>query len=356
MPPVSVMIKPASSACNLACEYCFYHSLADARERGFRGIMTEETFSVIAQKALEHADGADVFLSFQGGEPLLAGKKFFVSAFESIEKFNKKHSRVFIGVQTNGTLIDGEWCDIFAAERVLVGLSLDGDEKANKFRVFQGGQPTFDKISAAAEMLSARGAEFNILTVVTAPVAERIEEIYSFFKKRGFRYLQYIPCLKPIGGGEEEYFLDGEAYGDFLIKAFNLYARDYFADDYVSVRIFDNFVRLAGGRRAEQCGMNGHCTHQFVVESDGEVYPCDFFCADGYSLGNILTSDFRELERSKRAEAFIKESLVKKNECKECAYYALCAGGCKRERMSLDVCAAYKKFLSYALPVLRRMG
>ena len=356
MPPISVMLKPSSSACNLACEYCFYHSLAESRMQGFRGMMSVETFNTVARKAFEYADGADVFLSFQGGEPLLVGKDFFINAFKAIKEYNVKRSKVFVGIQTNGTRIDEEWGNIFAANGVLVGLSLDGDAIANRYRTYPDGNESFEKVLEATRILRRCNAEFNILTVVTKAVAERIEDIYAFFKKYNFRHLQYIPCLRPLNGGGDEYCMNGKEYGEFLIRAFNLYARDYFIGDYVSVRIFDNFVRLANGLKAEQCGMNGHCTHQFVIESDGEVYPCDFFCADGYSIGNINKDDFRSMERCVLAENFIKESLIKSDMCKTCNVYSLCAFGCKRERASFDVCAANKKFLSYALPILRRMG
>lgn len=355
MPPVSVMIKPASSACNLACRYCFYHSLAEKRESGCRGVMKTELFSEIMKKAFSFADGEAVTLSFQGGEPLLAGKEFFIKAFAEIERLNVKKSPVYIGVQTNGTLIDEEWCNIFASYGVLVGLSLDGDDYVDGLRIYPDGKESFSEALRGYEKLKRRGADINVLVVVTKQVAENIERIYDFFKEKGVKYLQYIPCLRPFDGEDYGLCLDGEEYGEFLIKAFNLYAKDYFGGRYVSVRIFDNFVSLAHGRRAEQCGMNGHCTHQYVIESDGEVYPCDFYCADEYSLGNIKANDFSEFEKKNTAVEFIKESLVKDEKCRRCNLYALCAGGCKRERLSFDLCVAYKKFLPYAVPILRRM-
>ena len=356
MPSVSVMIKPASSACNLACRYCFYHSLAENRTVNCRGVMKTELFSEIMKKAFAFADGEAVFLSFQGGEPLLAGKEFFIKAFAEIEKLNLKKSPVYIGVQTNGTLIDEEWSNIFASNGVLVGLSLDGDDYVDGLRTYPDGKESFPEALRGYEILKRRGADINVLVVVTKRVAENVERIYEFFKKEKVKYLQYIPCLRPFDGDDYGLCLDGEEYGEFLIKAFNLYAKDYFSGRYVSVRLFDNFVALAHGRRAEQCGMNGHCTHQYVIESDGEVYPCDFYCTDAYSLGNINFCDFSELEKETAAVEFIKESLVEDEKCRRCNLYAMCAGGCKRERLSFNLCAAYKKFLPYAIPILRRIN
>lgn len=374
MPPISIMLKPASSNCNLRCKYCFYHSLSEQRELPSRGFMSTDTLRDVLQKAFAFADGELIMLSFQGGEPLLAGKDFFRSFAEMLPELNVKNSPVHVGVQTNGTLIDEEWCGIFSKNRYLVGLSLDGDAAANALRVDADGEETFDKVFAAAKLLKDKKINFNILSVLTKPVAENIARIYAFFRKNGFKHLQFIPCLKPLNGAadtpeafyyngdeaeseaEEDYFLTSADYEEFLKKAFSLYTRDYIDGKYVSIRTFDNFVRLAHSQRAEQCGMNGYCTHQYVIEADGEVYPCDFYCLDEYALGNIRDTDFAALEKHPKAVKFIKESLGIQEKCKECTYYRLCRGGCKRERIDLDKCKAYKNFFPYALPHLKRMS
>ena len=375
MPPVSLMIKPASSNCNLRCKYCFYHDLASCREMPSHGMMTLTTLEDILKKAFEFADGSMVMISFQGGEPLLAGKDFFRGFAAMLPRLNTKRSAVHVGVQTNGTLIDEEWCDIFLKNRYLVGLSLDGDAVTNILRIDAKGDDTFNRVYSAAKMLQAKKVDFNILTVITKPVVDNISRVYSFFRKNKFKHLQFIPCLKPLGmpkadtpesfyenGDEaenmmnaEDFHINADDYEIFLKKAFSLYTRDYIDGRYTSIRLFDNFVRLAHSQRAEQCGMNGHCTHQYVIEADGEVYPCDFYCTDEYSLGNILDTDFAKLERSPKAIKFIEESLGIEEKCKECNYYRLCKNGCKRERIDLDKCTAYKNFFPYALPHLKRM-
>lgn len=369
------MIKPASSNCNLRCKYCFYHDLASCREMPSHGMMTLTTLEDILKKAFEFADGSMVMISFQGGEPLLAGKDFFRGFASMLPRLNTKRSAVHVGVQTNGTLIDEEWCDIFLKNRYLVGLSLDGDAVTNVLRIDAKGEDTFDRVYSAAKMLQAKKVDFNILTVITKPVVDNISRVYSFFRKNKFKHLQFIPCLKPLGmpkadtpesfyenGDEaenmmnaEDFHINADDYEIFLKKAFSLYTRDYIDGRYTSIRLFDNFVRLAHSQRAEQCGMNGHCTHQYVIEADGEVYPCDFYCTDEYSLGNILDTDFAKLERSPKAIKFIEESLGIEEKCKECNYYRLCKNGCKRERIDLDKCTAYKNFFPYALPHLKRM-
>lgn len=356
MPPLSLMIKPASSLCNLSCEYCFYRDVSEHREHLGFGKMTTETAEILIRKALEFANGEPAAFAFQGGEPTLAGLPYFRFFVDTVNRLNNKNSRVFYSIQTNGTLIDAEWASFFAENGFLVGLSLDGDFEGNKFRKKPSGQNSFYKILPAAEILKKHHAEFNILTVLTGYCAENGERIYRFFRSKGFRYLQFIPCLRPFGSDEQsELYMTSDQYADFLIKVFNLYVKDYVRHQYISVRQFDNWVRLYLRQPTEQCGICGHCSHQFVSEANGNIYPCDFYCTDEYLLGNVHDDmDFMTMANSETAKNFIRESLKVPEKCKQCNVYGLCrAGGCKRTQLSEDYCKAYKRFFTSCLPLFR---
>lgn len=355
MPCLSLMIKPASSLCNLSCEYCFYRDVSEHREHLGFGIMQENTAEALIQKALLFADGNPASFAFQGGEPTLAGLDYFKFFVQAVQRLNKKNSRIFYSIQTNGTKIDDAWAQFFAEHHFLVGLSLDGDLKGNKFRKKTSGENAFYQILSAAAFFEKHHVDFNILTVLTGYCAENGERIYRYFRAKGFRYLQFIPCLRPFDTNEQsELYMTPEQYADFLIRVFNLYVKDYVRGQYVSIREFDNWVRLFLGQQTEQCGILGYCAHQFVAESNGNIYPCDFYCTDDYLLGNIADSDFTAMANSETAVSFIRESLSVPERCQSCKVYPLCrAGGCKRTRQSADYCAAYKKFFSSCLPLFR---
>lgn len=355
MTNISVMLKPVSGECNLSCGYCFYHDVAKNRTKYSHGIMTYETAESAISKALTFADGDRVYLTFQGGEPLLRGKDFYRHIGETVKKFNNKKSEVIICLQTNGTLIDEEWCKIFSETGALLGVSLDGARRDNAFRITKEGGATFKSVLKNLRLLERNRVPFNILTVVTKYTAENIGAIYSFFTENGFKNLQFNACLSPFRG-ENEYGMDGGLYGRFLYELFSLYYRDYKNGNYVSVRTMDNFVKLAAGKTAEQCGMNGHCTHQFVIESDGKVYPCDFYCMDEFEIGNINNEDFERMAATAVSINFIKESLVLDEKCKECNYFMLCRGGCKRERDCVPFCEAYRYFFPKAITRLREIA
>lgn len=352
MPPISIMLKPSSAICNMQCTYCFYHSLANQRESFSYGYMNTKTLEHAIKKAFEYAEGERVYISFQGGEPLLSGIDFFQTAVEMIIKYNVLGSEVETVIQTNGLLIDEIWSQFFKTNNILIGLSLDGSEHNNSERIDIKGNPTFKKAFKAAKLLQKYDVSFNILTVVTPEVAKNIRTIYNFFTDNGFKFLQFIPCLKPLGDVKNANCLSDKEYGDFLISLFALYLADIQKGQYTSVRQMDNFVLLVQRLPANQCGMNGHCTHQYVIEGDGTVFPCDFYCIDQYKMGNIRDSNFNQLSKSTIALDFVNESLLLKEECKNCAFYTLCRGGCKRESLDVEKCNAYKRFFSIALPHL----
>lgn len=355
MPPLSIMIKPASSLCNLSCEYCFYRDVSEHREHLGYGIMDRETAKTLIQKALAFADSQPVAFAFQGGEPTMAGLDYFRYFTDTVRAENKKNSPVYYSIQTNGMLIDDKWARFLTKNHFLVGLSLDGDRERNKFRKKPNGTNAFYRTLSAAECFERNGTQFNILTVLTGYCAENAVDIYKYFRSKGFRYLQFIPCLRPFDSAEEsELYMTNEQYADFLIKVFNLYVKDYVRHRYISIRQFDNWVRMYLGQPSEQCGMNGFCSHQFVSESNGNIYPCDFYCTDEYLLGNIKEKSFKELAFCDTAKKFITESAVIPEKCKNCKFYGICrAGGCKRTRQSADYCEAYKKFFSACLPLFR---
>ncbi len=355
MPPLSIMIKPASALCNMRCKYCFYHDVTDHRDVKSFGKMSEETAAELIKKALDFADGESIAFAFQGGEPTIRGLEFFRVFCDTVDKLNTKSSVIYYGLQTNGTLIDEEWCSFFKARKFLIGLSLDGDFENNSFRIDQNRQNAFYKIIKTAELFKKTGVDFNILTVLTGRCADNIDTILNYFNKRGFKYLQFIPCLRPFGDkSESELYMTPEQYKHFLIHGFNYYVKQYVRGEYTSIRYFDNIVHQYLGNLTEQCGMCGHCSHQFVVEGNGNVYPCDFYCTDEWLLGNINESDFETLAHTERATEFLRESLSMDEKCKTCKYLPLCrGGGCKRNRTDRDYCESYKAFFDGCLPLFR---
>lgn len=343
---VSVMIKPASSKCNLRCKYCFYCDVSNNRAETDKGFMTLETAENVIKKALSFGRDS-VSFTFQGGEPLLAGIDFFKKFVSIVDKQNADGTlSVSYFLQTNATLIDDEWCRFFKENNFLLGVSLDGNEEQNRYRVYKDGRSSFDDVVSSVDLLKKYGVNFNIVSVLTKQLANSFRDSYKFFKSIGADYLQYIPCINDFNE-VDEYSMDNDDYVNYLNSAFKIYYNSKMRNAHISIRQFDNYCLLCRNQNAEQCGMNGVCSNQFVVEGDGSVYPCDFYCIDDFYLGNINDTDFEEMYNSPVTVEFIKDSFKLKEECKNCDVFYLCrGGGCKRNRESFDYCRAYKQFFS----------
>ena len=359
--PMSVMIKPASSNCNLRCRYCFYADEAASRQVANYGMMSPQTLEEVVRFFLDSAAGHCSF-SFQGGEPTLAGLDFFRQVVELERKYGRPGLTVTNALQTNGMVLDREWCRFLGENHFLVGLSFDGIKQTHDLYRRQGdGSGSYSKVLRAAQLLEQYQVDFNILTVVTRQLAANITQVYRFYQKNGWRYHQYLPCMDALESerGGEDYSLTPQDYGEFLKKLFDLWYQDLRRGVVTSIRYFDNLVLLLQGRGAESCAMTGHCNIQYLVEGDGSVFPCDFYALDPYRLGKIPDQTLEELDQRRRELRFVEDSLERPAECAGCPWFPLCRGGCKRDFTPGAAphnyyCPSYQAFFPYALPRLRQ--
>ena len=357
MPALTLLIKPASSLCNLKCEYCFYCDESEKRSVPSYGIMSRETCEILVKRAYDYAEGVCNFI-FQGGEPTLAGLDYFKSFVALCGKYNTKNVKTFFSVQTNGYDISEEMAVFFKQNSFLVGLSLDGYAEVHD--TLRCG--SFKSVMETARLFNRVGTEYNILSVVTGYSAKHGAKIYNFFKKNGFKYLQFIPQIDGFGESHD-FSLTPEKYGVFLKNVFDLYYNDFMSGSYISIRNFDNYVRILGGSNAECCGMNGECCCNFTVESDGSVYPCDFYALDELKIGDVRQSSFKEMESSPAAISFVESSRHIDPKCRECKYFSLCLGGCRRLREPFEngkpslnrFCKSYLDFFSYSYERMVKM-
>ena len=366
MPPIQLLIKPSSGSCNLRCKYCFYHDEMNHRETGNYGFMSFDTLEILVKKTLDYAEGSCGF-AFQGGEPTLAGLDFYKELIQLQKKYNVKQIPISNSIQTNGYRLDEEWAKFFAEHHFLVGISLDGTKYThNTYRVNPMGEGSFDDIMKTIELLDRYQVEYNILTVVNRRTAEKISKIYSFYEKNQWKYIQFIACLDPIGekGGEREYSLNPELYGEFLIQLFDLWYLDLQKGKQPFIRQFENYISILMGYEPEACDQRGCCSIQYVVEADGSVYPCDFYVLDEYQIGNFHSDSIDEMRQKGEEIRFVEKSLENKEECKKCVYGPICRGGCRRNR-EIDengqlgknyFCPAYKKFFEATLPRMQQIA
>ena len=366
IPALYVMIKPVSGNCNLRCTYCFYADEMRHREVASYGRMEEKTMEELIRRSLAEAEHQVTF-AFQGGEPTLAGLPFYRQFAVFAEKYRKPGQRIQYALQTNGICIDEEWAQFLAENHFLVGLSLDGPRKLHDhYRLRPEGDGSFQRVMLAAKILRQYRVDVNVLTVVTAYNASRIQAIYTFFHENHLDYQQYIPCIDPFGGtkGEQPYSLSGQAYGQFLCDLFDLWYEDITQGRFIYIRMFENLVGMLRGYPPESCDMGGCCSPQYVVEADGSVYPCDFYVLDEWRLGNICQNTYEELDQKRAELRFIEPSMEHPAQCESCRWHDLCRNGCRRDRLphgdgglGINVyCEGFQQFYEHAYARLLQLA
>ena len=362
-PGFSLLIKPAAADCNLRCRYCFYlpkQSLypATASHRMSPEVLERVVSSYLATDQPQYSFG------WQGGEPTLMGRAFF----REVTRLERRHGRagasVANGLQTNATLIDEPLARHLAAYRFLVGVSLDGPPELHDFyRVGPSGEPSHARVLRGVEILRRFGVEHNVLTLVNARNVAEGGAVYRYLRDQGFLYHQYIPCVEWTESGElADYAVTGLQWGRFLCELFDEWsAADVFR---VSVRLFDSIVvRLVDGI-ANVCNMGRDCRQYFLVEHNGDVYPCDFFVQEGTLLGNIVEKSWDELLRSPVYESFGIRKGQTHAACRGCEHLWLCAADCLKHRgpepgdagRLSHLCEGWKQFYAHALPALRTIA
>jgi len=352
MRPFSLLVKPASADCNLRCDYCFYLEKARLYPETKRHRMSDAVLERLIRSYLATEQGVHA-LAWQGGEPTLMGLEFFRRVTALQAKYRRPGGVVANTLQTNATLIDDEMAEHLARHRFLVGCSLDGPPDVHdRFRRSAAGGPSHADVMRGIRTLQRREVEFNILVLVSRANMDRAAEVYRYLVDQGFLFHQYIPCVEfDERGRPEPYTITGEAWGEFLCSLFDAWhARDTHT---VSIRNFDAILNKLVDDQSTVCTMADDCRQYFVVEHNGDVYPCDFFVEPELKLGNIARDGWEALQDSEVYRAFGLQKRQRHPSCQTCAQLDLCFGDCLKHRMYARhpahtrswLCSGIKRFL-----------
>ena len=335
MKQISVMIKPASSLCNMRCAYCFYRDAASMRNMPSHGLMSNETASAVLRNIFSDISHKDlVTIAFQGGEPTLAGLEFY-EKFVSKAKSIASGVRISFAFQTNGLAIDDNWCLFFKKHKFLVGLSMDLIDH-NTNRVDPEGKGTWNRVLKTKSLLDRHKVEYNVLCVLTNELARYPSRVWKAIEQLGIKFVQFIPCLNKFDENIKA-GLTPHRFAGFYNGIIPLWYENFIAGKYFSIKLVDDFVNLLARKIVGACGLTGECSQQFVVEADGSVYPCDFYALDEFCIGSFCESSLSTLYKNDASRVFMQMKNVYEM-CKKCRFAPICGGGCKRMKNNVFVC------------------
>jgi uncharacterized protein len=355
----SLLIKPVSALCNLDCAYCFY---LDREADPYGGLpdrrMSVETLERLVDGYLFYSFPHSMF-AFQGGEPTLAGLPFFQKVLEFQRGYARPGQTISNTLQTNGILLDEDWCRLFREGNWLIGVSLDGWQEVHDcYRTNRAGKGSWERVIEAIRLLRRHQVEFNILCVLSQANVEKPKELYRFYRGLGVDNMQFIPLAEFAPDGRPAPFtISAAQYGTFLTELFDAWWPDRRK---VRIRIFDNLAEALAGQGPGNCTMLTTCDSYAVVEYNGDVFPCDFFVNGEWKLGNIHLDSWPEIARRRKRVQFAAKKAIGHPDCQACDYQAICYGGCpkfrhgqRRDFSDLDYfCGAYKMIFAKAVTPL----
>lgn len=346
------MAKPASSRCNLQCRYCFY------LDKTQQPVMSDATLEAFVRQQIDAQPGDDVQFAWQGGEPTLCGLDFFRRAVALQQRYAGE-KRIYNAFQTNGVLLNDEWCRFFNEHNWLVGISLDGTaELHDAFRISRSGNSTHHKVVRAIECLKKHEVEFNLLVVVNRLNGAQPQSLYRYLRGLGTPFLQFIPLLEMNDHHQpDEYSVTAKAWGEFLCGVFDVWVREDIGR--VFVQLFDSTLGVWNGFSSQMCSLSKTCGHAFALESNGDVYQCDHYVYPSYRLGNIHHVTLKDINGRAEAVAFgqYKQTSLAQ-ECHACAVLRLCNGDCPKHRdagRKSALCEGYRAFFVYTSPHMKVM-
>ena len=373
------MAKPAGPSCNLACEYCYYLEKNNLYKKDLKNgmfEMSDELLELYISQYIESQTMPQVLFTWHGGEALMRPLHFYKKVI-SLQKKYSRGRQIDNCIQTNGTLLDDEWCQFFRDNRWLVGVSIDGPERFHdRYRLNMKGKPSFAKVMKGIELLNRYGVEWNALAVVNDFNGDHPLEFYRFFKDIRCRYIQFTPIverLMPHSDGRHlappadsdslplaPFCVKPKQWGDFLCAIFDEWVYNDVGQYYI--QLFDSTLANWVGEQPGVCTMARTCGHAGVMEYNGDVYTCDHFVFPEYKLGNIRENTLIEMMYGEKEQSFgdaKRNSLPR--QCLECQYLFACNGECPKNRFvrTADgekglnyLCEGYHQFFEHVAPAM----
>lgn len=377
--PLYVMLKPAGAHCNLACKYCYYLEKNKLYPTAQRHLMSDEMLEQFTREYIEAQTMNQVLFTWHGGEPLLRSIDFYRKALSLQQKYAGGR-RIDNVIQTNGTLLTDEWCEFFAQNHWLVGISIDGPQPDHDhYRLTAAGKPSWKKVMQGIKLLKKHGVEWNAMAVVNAYNANHPLEFYRFFKENGCQFLQFTPIVERLTRHEDgrtlasladkneiplsEASVAPEQWGYFLCAIFDEWVRKDVGK--IFVEIFDCTLANWMGISPGICAYSKECGHAGVMEHNGDVYSCDHFVFPEYKLGNIRDHSLIDMLYGEQQQEFsrLKHSSLPR-QCKECDMEFACHGECPKNRFMKDkygdsglnyLCPGYYHYYQHVAPYMDYM-
>jgi uncharacterized protein len=366
MIPVSrefqIFIKPVGGRCNLSCRYCYYPDRYSQLPDQCGIKMSDEILGLYIRQHIEATTDKEIFFSWHGGEPLLAGIGFFEKAVALQKKYKPSDKVILNGIQTNATLVTSELAAFLKREKFTAGISLDGPEGLhNLFRKNKVNSGTFREVMKGLDLIRGIGVPFEILCVVSNQNVHKPIEVYRFFREAGATYITFLPLVEYDPSETDMVSLrsvKAADFGRFLTAVFDEWIEKDIGN--IKVQIIEEALRVAFNQEHSLCIFRKVCGGVPVVELNGDFYSCDHYVNDYHRIGNIVGTTVSAMLDHPAQKAFgDKKWNTLPRYCLECEVLDMCHGECPRNRFLVTpsgeeglnfLCEGYRYFFNHCKP------
>lgn len=328
---LKLFILQPTTFCNIDCDYCYLF------DRDNHNFMSLETLEVAIQQLF-----SSLFLSpritimWHAGEPLVAPIDYYKEAVRLVKKYNTSGIQVFYVIQTNGTLINQDWCEFFAENEIKIGVSIDGPKFANDaHRKTRAGKGVFERVVQGIELLRSNSIEFHCIAVVSDPATINGTAFYDFFEKLGCTSLA-INFQESEGANRVNSLLTSDK--DYEIKEFIRSVREAWqkSNYKISSREFSFYLKRLIEGEFETCPapQDSEAFRIISVDYKGDysTFSPELLGVETnlgkFVLGNVHTSEFEESVYTESFERFYNSIAQGIRLCAEhCEYFGVCGGG-----------------------------
>lgn len=326
--------------CNLACTFCLRPSFTPP-------VMTSETLEKVVSHIIESSDKRADFI-WHGGEPLLAGFKFFKQIPELQEKYNPRGIFIRNNVQTNGTTLRKELTDFLEDNKFTIGTSIQGTREIHdSSRLTVGGKPTYHKVISGISQLKDKPSS---IVVITTETLGREEEIYYGTKPHvsGMRVSEYFPggiipshcsgattSFQKSSERPEPLMPTPEEWGESMIRFYEVWKKD---ENPIDLKPITEIIRSFIIGRSEGCLYSQEACHNAVigVKSNGEFYTCIRGAPEQkFSIGMVDDKPLRKYTERNGTDKERRINKLLEGDCGSCQFWNYCNGGCPLESWKL---------------------
>ncbi len=377
----NLITKPTGSICNMDCTYCFYLEKEKLYPNKNIYKMNDEVLEKFIQQYISIQKVKEITFVWQGGEPSLLGLNYFKNVVKLQQKYANGKT-IYNSFQTNGLLLNNEWCKFFKDNNFLIGLSIDGSEAIHdKYRVLKGNQPTFKKVMQGIDYLKKYNVNFNTLSCVQKDNSYKALEVYNFLKEIGSKFIQFIPIVERKAKSftennlelvspkyknkaeVTEWSVEPLQFGKFLQEIFDEWVRKDVGK--IFVQIFDLALEAWYGYAPSLCVFRKRCGTALAIEHNGDIYSCDHYVYPENKLGNVTEENMAKIVNSEQQIKFgLDKEMSLPQYCRDCEVRFICNGECPKHRFIKTpdgeeglnyLCEGYKYFFKYINPYMEFM-